>query len=186
MLRKTRWCVRLYDGVFSIAVRPAVCAAADAVQLLVIEFLIIDILIHDEYLPIIFFKFLRVLYHRFCHITITFCSAGQDAYIHAYIHGETYTSSLPTGINAGDYTVYMKEGEIVETVTVSIAKANVVNIIAPVAPAATSEAAYSTITTSDAASSGEDAVEESAYEAGDESAYAAGEDAIEVVFEQVE
>ena len=64
----------------------------------------------------------------------------------------------------------MKEGEIVETVTVSIAKADVVNITPPVAPAATSEAAYSTITTSDAASAGEDG----------------GEDAIEVVFEQVE
>ena len=87
------------------------------------------------------------------------------------LDGETYTSSLPTGINAGDYTVYMKEGEIVETVTVTIAKADV-TFTAPVASSTvtTSEAAYSTITTSDAASAGEDG----------------GEDAIEVVFEQVE
>ena len=65
----------------------------------------------------------------------------------------------------------MKEGEIVETVTVTIAKADV-TYTAPVASSTvtTSEAAYSTITTSDAASAGEDG----------------GEDAIEVVFEQVE
>ena len=187
MLRNTRCCVRLYDGVFSIAVRPAVCAAADAVQLLVIEFLIIDILIHDEYLPIIFFKFLRVLYHRFCHITITFCSAGQDAYIHAYIHGETYTSSLPTGINAGTYTVYMREGDSDPVViTVTIAKADVVNIIAPVAPspvtrggegpADASEEVSSPVTTSEA-TLGKDGEEEPAY--------AAWEEPDEVVFEDL-
>ena len=41
------------------------------------------------------------------------------------LDGETYTSDLPMGINAGEYTVYMKEGEAVVTVKVSIAKAEV-------------------------------------------------------------
>ena len=41
------------------------------------------------------------------------------------LDGEEYTSELPTAVNAGTYTVYMKEGETVETVTVTIAKADV-------------------------------------------------------------
>ena len=41
------------------------------------------------------------------------------------LDGEEYTSELPTAVNAGEYTVYMKEGETVETVTVTIAKADV-------------------------------------------------------------
>ena len=41
------------------------------------------------------------------------------------LDGEAYSTELPTGVNAGEYTVYMKEGETVETVTVTIAKADV-------------------------------------------------------------
>ena len=49
------------------------------------------------------------------------------------LDGEQYTSELPTAVNAGEYTVYMKEGEkevLVSTVT--IAKADVI-YTAPVA-----------------------------------------------------
>ena len=49
------------------------------------------------------------------------------------LDGETCTSELPTAVNAGEYTVYMKEGEkevLVSTVT--IAKADVI-YTAPVA-----------------------------------------------------
>ena len=43
------------------------------------------------------------------------------------LDGETYTSELPTAINAGTYTVYMKEGNADPVaVTVTIAKADVV------------------------------------------------------------
>ena len=43
------------------------------------------------------------------------------------LDGETYTSELPTAINAGTYTVYMKEGEAEAVViTVTIAKADVI------------------------------------------------------------
>ena len=41
------------------------------------------------------------------------------------LDGETFTPDIPTGVNAGEYTVYMKEGEEVVTVKVSIAKADV-------------------------------------------------------------
>ena len=83
------------------------------------------------------------------------------------LDGETYSNDLPVGVNAGDYTVYMKEGEIVETVTVTIAKADV-TFTAPVAS--------STVTTSEAAL-GKDGEEEPAY--------AAGEEPDEVVFEDL-
>ena len=42
------------------------------------------------------------------------------------LDGETYTSDIPTAINAGTYTVYMRHGENVETLTVTIAKADVI------------------------------------------------------------
>ena len=85
------------------------------------------------------------------------------------LDGETYTSSLPTGINAGTYTVYMREGDSDPVViTVTIAKADVVNIIAPVAP--------SPVTTSEA-TLGKDGEEEPAY--------AAWEEPDEVVFEDL-
>ena len=43
------------------------------------------------------------------------------------LDGETYTSELPTAVNAGEYTVYMKEGEKeVLVITVTIAKADVI------------------------------------------------------------
>ena len=43
------------------------------------------------------------------------------------LDGETYTKELPKGVNAGEYTVYMKEGEAEPVViTVSIAKADVI------------------------------------------------------------
>ena len=101
------------------------------------------------------------------------------------LDGETYTSSLPTGINAGTYTVYMREGDSDPVViTVTIAKADVVNIIAPVAPspvtrggegpADASEEVSSPVTTSEEGSAGEE-----------EPAYAAGDEPDEVVFEQV-
>ena len=95
------------------------------------------------------------------------------------LDGETYSNDLPVGVNAGDYTVYMKEGDgEAVTIIVTIAKADVVNITPPVAssPVTTSE---SPPTDTNEAAPGEDA-------AGDEPAYEAGEDAIEVVFEQVE
>ena len=95
------------------------------------------------------------------------------------LDGETYSNDLPVGVNAGDYTVYMKEGDgEAVTIIVTIAKADVVNITPPVAssPVTTSESAPAD---TNEAAPGEDA-------AGDEPAYEAGEDAIEVVFEQVE
>ena len=42
----------------------------------------------------------------------------DDRYLH--------TSDIPTAINAGTYTVYMRHGENVETLTVTIAKADVI------------------------------------------------------------
>jgi hypothetical protein len=43
------------------------------------------------------------------------------------LDGEQYTSELPTAVNAGEYTVYMKEGEKeVLVITVTIAKADVI------------------------------------------------------------
>ena len=43
------------------------------------------------------------------------------------LDGETCTSELPTAVNAGEYTVYMKEGEAEAVViTVTIAKADVI------------------------------------------------------------
>ena len=43
------------------------------------------------------------------------------------LDGVTYTEEIPTGVNAGEYTVYMKEGEAEAVViTVTIAKADVI------------------------------------------------------------
>ena len=99
------------------------------------------------------------------------------------LDGETYTSELPTAVNAGEYTVYMKEGEKeVLVITVTIAKADVIftprvantsTIIAAIEPAEEKEAGE------EAAS----AVNEEPTEGGDEPAYTAGEEPDEVVFE---
>ena len=68
----------------------------------------------------------------------------------------------------------MKEGDSdLVVITVTIAKADVVNIIAPVAAAA--------ITTNEDGPAGEDAIK-----GGEKPAYAAGEEPDEVVFEEVE
>ena len=43
------------------------------------------------------------------------------------LDGVTYTEEIPTGVNAGEYTVYIKEGEAEAVViTVTIAKADVI------------------------------------------------------------
>ena len=53
------------------------------------------------------------------------------------LDGEAYSTELPTGVNAGEYTVYMKEGEAEAVViTVTIAKADVI-YTAPVANTST-------------------------------------------------
>jgi len=101
------------------------------------------------------------------------------------LDGETYSSDLPVGLNAGTYTVYMKEGDLDPVViTVTIVKADVVNVIAPVAP--------SPVTTSEAvpaAASEEVSAPVKRSEEGpageEEPAYAAGEEPDAVVFEQV-
>ena len=88
------------------------------------------------------------------------------------LDGVTYTEEIPTGVNAGEYTVYMKEGEAEAVViTVTIAKADVIF---------TPPVASSTITRSEAATARADG-EEPAY--ADEPAYAVGEESDEVVFE---
>ena len=88
------------------------------------------------------------------------------------LDGVTYTEEIPTGVNAGEYTVYMKEGEAEAVViTVTIAKADVIF---------TPPVASSTITRSEAATARVDG-EEPAY--ADEPAYAVGEESDEVVFE---
>ena len=88
------------------------------------------------------------------------------------LDGVTYTEEIPTGVNAGEYTVYMKEGEAEAVViTVTIAKADVIF---------TPPVASSTITRSEAGT-GVGAGEEPAY--ADEPAYAVGEESDEVVFE---
>ena len=88
------------------------------------------------------------------------------------LDGVTYTEEIPTGVNAGEDTVYMKEGEAEAVViTVTIAKADVIF---------TPPVASSTITRSEAATARADG-EEPAY--ADEPAYAVGEESDEVVFE---
>ena len=88
------------------------------------------------------------------------------------LDGVTYTEEIPTGVNAGEYTVYMKEGDAeVVVITVTIAKADVIF---------TPPVASSTITRSEAATARADG-EEPAY--ADEPAYAVGEESDEVVFE---
>ena len=88
------------------------------------------------------------------------------------LDGVTYTEEIPTGVNAGEYTVYMKEGDAEAVViTVTIAKADVIF---------TPPVASSTITRSEAATARADG-EEPAY--ADEPAYAVGEESDEVVFE---
>ena len=90
------------------------------------------------------------------------------------LDGETYTSELPTAVNAGEYTVYMKEGDTDPvSITVTIAKADVI-FTPPVANTS------STPATSEAGT-GVGAGEEPAY--ADEPAYAVGEESDEVVFE---
>ena len=94
------------------------------------------------------------------------------------LDGETYSEDLPVGINAGTYTVYMKEVDSDPVViTVCIAKADVVNITPPVAP--------SPVTTSEAvpAAASEAASADAAGE--EEPAYAAGEEPDTVVFEDL-
>ena len=79
------------------------------------------------------------------------------------LDGVTYTEEIPTGVNAGEYTVYMKEGEAEAVViTVTIAKADVIF---------TPPVASSTITRSEAGTG---------VGTGEEPAYAD-----EVVFEEV-
>ena len=88
------------------------------------------------------------------------------------LDGVTYTEEIPTGVNAGEYTVYMKEGDTDPvSITVTIAKADVIF---------TPPVASSTITRSEAATARADG-EEPAY--ADEPAYAVGEESDEVVFE---
>ena len=86
------------------------------------------------------------------------------------LDGETYTKELPKGVNAGEYTVYMKEGEAEPVViTVSIAKADV--IFTP------PEANTSEPTTADEAAPADEGGDEN--ETGEEPAYAD-----ELVFEE--
>ena len=75
----------------------------------------------------------------------------------------------------------MKEGDSDPVViTVTIAKADVVNVIAPVAAAAITRGGEVPADASGAASAGEDAIE-----GGEEPAYAAGEEPDVVVFEDL-
>ena len=92
------------------------------------------------------------------------------------LDGMTYTEEIPTGVNAGEYTVYMKEGDSAAVViTVTIAKADVI-FTPPVAN-----------TTTNPSEAGESATgEEPAYSAepaniSKKSAYS-GEEVIEEVF----
>ena len=79
------------------------------------------------------------------------------------LDGEQYTSELPTAVNAGEYTVYMKEGEKeVLVITVTIAKADVIF---------TPPVANSTIIATNELATGEEPAE-----TGDVPAYAAGEE----------
>ena len=108
------------------------------------------------------------------------------------LDGEEYSKDIPTAINAGTYTVYMKEGNADPVaVTVTIAKADVV-FTPPVANTS------STPATSEAATADEagDENEDPAYAAGEEHevgegaaepAYSGEEPAYadEVVFEEV-
>ena len=88
------------------------------------------------------------------------------------LDGETYEEKIPMAINAGTYTVYLKEGDTDPvSITVTIAKADVIF---------TPPVASSTITRSEAATARADG-EEPAY--ADEPAYAVGEESDEVVFE---
>ena len=100
------------------------------------------------------------------------------------LDGETYTKELPKGVNAGEYTVYMKEGEAEPVViTVSIAKADVIF---------TPPEANTTIQTTNEAAPADEAGDENeaaegvAYSAGEEPTYVGEEPtyADEVVFEE--
>ena len=99
------------------------------------------------------------------------------------LDGETYTEAIPTGVNAGTYTVYMKEGETVETVTVSIAKADVV-FTPPVANTSTTNTTEDEQENEDAAPVDAAANEEAAYADGEEPAYSDGDVVDEVIFEE--
>ena len=90
------------------------------------------------------------------------------------LDGETYTSELPTAVNAGEYTVYMKEGDTDPvSITVTIAKADV--IFTP--PVANTTAQPDTGEAGDENEEPGEGAAEPAY-SGDEPAYAD-----EVVFE---
>ena len=89
------------------------------------------------------------------------------------LDGETYTSELPTAVNAGEYTVYMKEGEKeVLVITVTIAKADVV-FTPPVA-----NTSSTIITTTENEQENEEPVtgEPGGDAVNEEPAYAAGEE----------
>ena len=89
------------------------------------------------------------------------------------LDGEQYTSELPTAVNAGEYTVYMKEGEKeVLVITVTIAKADVV-FTPPVA-----NTSSTIITTTENEQENEEPVtgEPGGDAVNEEPAYAAGEE----------
>ena len=100
------------------------------------------------------------------------------------LDGEEYSTELPTGVNAGEYTVYMKNGETVEVVTVTIAKADVV-FTAPVANTTSYEPDEGNEADEAAPAGEENETDEEPAETGEGVAYAAGEAVVEeVVFEE--
>ena len=100
------------------------------------------------------------------------------------LDGEEYSTELPTGVNAGEYTVYMKNGETVEVVTVTIAKADVV-FTAPVVNTTSYEPDEGNEADEAAPAGEENETDEEPAETGEGVAYAAGEAVVEeVVFEE--
>ena len=100
------------------------------------------------------------------------------------LDGEQYSADIPVGVNAGEYTVYMKNGETVEVVTVTIAKADVV-FTAPVANTTSYEPDEGNEADEAAPAGEENETDEEPAETGEGVAYAAGEAVVEeVVFEE--
>ena len=100
------------------------------------------------------------------------------------LDGEEYSADIPVGVNAGEYTVYMKNGETVEVVTVTIAKADVV-FTAPVANTTSYEPDEGNEADEAAPAGEENETDEEPAETGEGVAYAAGEAVVEeVVFEE--
>ena len=109
---------------------------------------------------------------------------AQDGGWSYSLDGEEYSTELPTGVNAGEYTVYMKNGETVEVVTVTIAKADVV-FTAPVANTTSYEPDEGNEADEAAPAGEENETDEEPAETGEGVAYAAGEAVVEeVVFEE--